>query len=248
MSVTGTRGTSPVPPFTPNRPGKKWRAVVIGLIAVFVLLAGYDLVSSGALTSKATSSRAASPSGSPRAVAAGKPTATARASAGPAGRASPSPVASASTHAPQQLTAVSAVAFGPDGTSDGDNADVASRVLPGGGSAGWASAWYTTPEFGGLQSGTGLLLDMGQTVSVQGVRLELGDSPGADVHVLLGNTPEMDSLSTVASRSDAGGTVALTLSAPVSARYVLIWFTSLPPDSAGTYQVTVYNVTVQGQP
>ncbi|WP_300605628.1 hypothetical protein [Trebonia sp.] len=243
MGVTGTRGTSPLPSFTPNRPGKKWRAVVIGLVAVFVLLAGYDLISSGALTSKAASSRAAGPSGSPRA--AGKPTATARPPTRPA---SPSPVASAPTPAPQELTVVSAAAFGPDGTSDGDNPDVASRVLPGGGSAGWASAWYTTPEFGGLQSGTGLLLDMGQTVSIQRVRLELGDSPGADVHLLVGNTPDMDSLSTVASRSDAGGTVALTLSSPVSARYVLVWFTSLPPDSTGTYQVTVYNVTVQGQP
>jgi hypothetical protein len=32
----------------------------------------------------------------------------------------------------------------------------------------------------------------------------------------------------------------------VRARYVLIWFTLLPPDSAGTFQAVVYNVTISG--
>ena len=38
------------------------------------------------------------------------------------------------------------------------------------------------------------------------------------------------------------------LSAPVHVRYLLIWFTKLPPDNAGTYQASVYKITVQGQP
>ena len=34
--------------------------------------------------------------------------------------------------------------------------------------------------------------------------------------------------------------------ASVTARYVLVWFTQLPPDSTGTYQADVYNVSVSG--
>jgi hypothetical protein len=52
----------------------------------------------------------------------------------------------------------------------------------------------------------------------------------------------------VATSAGAGGTVQLTLASPVRARYVLIWFTKLPPDRAGTYQVSVYRIAVQGQP
>ena len=30
-------------------------------------------------------------------------------------------------------------------------------------------------------------------------------------------------------------------------RYVMVWFTQLPPDAAGTFQVSVFNVAVRGQ-
>jgi hypothetical protein len=50
----------------------------------------------------------------------------------------------------------------------------------------------------------------------------------------------------VASAANAGGTVRLRLARPVHARYLLIWFTSLPPDPAGTYQAKVYNVRLRG--
>jgi len=47
----------------------------------------------------------------------------------------------------------------------------------------WYSSWYATPEFGNLQSGTGLLLDLGTTVHVSDLRLVLGSLSGADVQV-----------------------------------------------------------------
>ena len=52
----------------------------------------------------------------------------------------------------------------------------------------------------------------------------------------------------MARSSGAGGTVRLSLTTPVQARYLLIWFTLLPPDTSGTYQASVYDITVQGQP
>jgi hypothetical protein len=52
----------------------------------------------------------------------------------------------------------------------------------------------------------------------------------------------------VASAANAGGAVRLRPGAPVHVRYLLIWFTKLPPDNAGHYQASVYRITVQGQP
>jgi hypothetical protein len=46
----------------------------------------------------------------------------------------------------------------------------------------------------------------------------------------------------VASAAHAHGTIGLHLARPAHGRYVLIWFTQLPPDPAGTYQVKVFNV------
>jgi len=51
-----------------------------------------------------------------------------------------------------------------------------------------------------------------------------------------------------ASVSDTGGTVHLKLGRPQRARYLLIWFTLLPPDSAGTSQESIYDVRAVGRP
>jgi hypothetical protein len=49
-----------------------------------------------------------------------------------------------------------------------------------------------------------------------------------------------------ASANDVGGSVELTLATPRRARYLVIWFTLLPPDSAGTFREGVYNIKVLG--
>ena len=97
-----------------------------------------------------------------------------------------------------------------------------------------------------LYSGTGLLLDMGRTVTVTSVRLSLG-TPGASLELRAGDRPVAAGLRTVATSAGAGGTVELALTSPARARYLLIWFTSLPPDGAGTYQASVYQIAVRGQ-
>ena len=51
-----------------------------------------------------------------------------------------------------------------------------------------------------------------------------------------------------AAANNAGGTVRLHLGSPQQARYVLIWFTLLPPNGAGQYQATIYHVVVNGHP
>jgi transcriptional regulator with XRE-family HTH domain len=141
-----------------------------------------------------------------------------------------------------ELTPVSAVAFGPRGTSDGDYPQGAPLALSGDPATPWHTDWYTTARFGNLQAGTGLLLRLGQTVTATSVTIRLGNTPGADLQVRAGTTPAH--LRVVAGKADAGGTVRLRLASHPRVRYVLIWFTLLPPDAAGTYQAYISTVTV----
>jgi hypothetical protein len=220
---------------TPWGAYRKWTIMLAGLAVAFVVLVGYDLISGGVLTGAP-----ASPATSPKATASStRPTASA--SSSPTASSSSSAVA---TGPAVTLTVANATAFGPDGTSDGDNPGMASRVLRGGGA--WDSSWYATAEFGHMQSGTGILLDMGHAVTVNSVRLVLGTAAGADVQVRLGDAADLDSMSTAANMPDAHGMVHLPLNSPASARYVLIWFTRLPVKSPGKYQVSLYKASVDG--
>ncbi len=148
-------------------------------------------------------------------------TAQATPSAPPADRAARSPSA-------QTLTPASVAAFGPAGTADGDNpqnAALAAQRQPG---HALAQRLVRHADFGNCTPGTGLLLDMGRTVTITSVRLSLAGHPGADLQVRAGGQPVLAELRTVATSAGAGGTVALSLTSPVQARYLLIWFTKLP--------------------
>jgi hypothetical protein len=136
------------------------------------------------------------------------------------------------------------VAFGPAGTSDGDNPSIADRALSGA-EEGWQSSWYVTPAFGALKQGTGLLVDMGAVVSITSVAIQLGPLPGANLELRVGDEPVMSALHTVQQATGAGGRVVLPL-ATVKARYILIWFTKLPPDGAGHFRATIDGIAVQG--
>jgi cytoskeletal protein RodZ len=157
---------------------------------------------------------------------------------------SPSPKPSGS-QAVQVLTPTAVAAFGPGGTGQGDSPQLARMALAGKAATPWHSAWYATPQFGNLQSGTGLLLDLGDVVTVTGARIALGSGPGADLDLRIGTAPVLADLKPVGRASDVGHVVQLRAQ-PTRGRYVLVWFTRLPPDQAGTFQVSVYDIKVFG--
>jgi hypothetical protein len=156
-----------------------------------------------------------------------------------------SPATTAPTPAATPLAIASAAAFGPAGPSQGDNPSLASLALDGSDSGGWFTDWYATPDLNG-QGGTGLLLDMGTSVTVSSVQVLLGPAAGGTVQLRAGNSPSLADLPVVAQTTNPGGALTLQPGSPVTARYVLIWFTQLPPDNTGTYQAYVYNVSVSG--
>jgi hypothetical protein len=159
--------------------------------------------------------------------------------------AAPAPVGSQAAASPalMPLSAASAAAFGPAGTSQGDYPQGASFAVDENAGTAWHTDWYATANLNG-KPGTGLLLDLGRTVTVSSVQLALGPAAGGTVQLRAGSAPALASLPVVAQAAIPGGTVTLQGTAPVAARYLLIWFTELPPDGAGTYEAFVYNVSV----
>ena len=144
------------------------------------------------------------------------------------------------------LAPVSASAFGPAGPGSGDDPQSASMAIDASKATAWTTDWYRTAQFGGLQAGTGLLITMGHPVTITSARITLGSTSGADLQLRTGKSPALATMRPQASADDAGGTVHLTLARPHRARYLLIWFTQLPSDSAGTFKASVYDVSLKG--
>ncbi|WSS21132.1 protein kinase family protein [Streptomyces sp. NBC_01190] len=113
----------------------------------------------------------------------------------------------------------------------------------------WQTQMYLgRPDFGGLKSGVGVILDLGSAHNVSGVKV---DFIGGDTSVELmaaerngGTMPtELDDFTKVASTD--GTEVTLKPTSKVNSRYLLVWLTKLPP-SDGAYRGKIAEISVTG--
>jgi cytoskeletal protein RodZ len=238
--ITAAEALEPAMPIRAVEPRRtNWTAVLgVVLLAAFGFL-GYRLASSPAKHQTATPAAESAPAR--HAAAHTRPSGHAAAHRKPAATHTPS------VSPPTTLTPVSVVAFGPGGTAQGDNPELASLAITGNPANAWNTDWYATPNFGNMQSGTGLLLDMGRPVTITSAQITLGSTPGADLQLRTGNTPALADLKTVATATNAGGVVQLRPTGSAPSRYLLIWFTQLPPNNSGTYQAFVSGISLKGQ-
>jgi hypothetical protein len=225
--------------------------IAVGVLAVH-LATGTTTTKNAAATTVPTSAAASSASASAaRASASAQAKAQAKASASAQASESAQARRQAAAKAAAQhvttLSVASVAAYGPSGLGDGDNPGNAGDAIARRASTPWTSQWYVTPDFGMLKHGTGLLLNLGGTVTVSSVRLELPQFQGTDLQIRVGNGATEQDLRVAAKATNVAGVVKLTLRQPTSARYLLIWITQLPPDGAGHYQASVSNVVVTGR-
>jgi hypothetical protein len=183
-----------------------------------------------------------------------------RGSASPSGSSPSSQSASASSASSvQALTPASAHGFdalsSPSDDPRNENDLLANLAIDSNPSTSWNTQFYVgNPAFGGLKTGTGLILDMGKPVRLASVRITFGPVPGADVQIKVGNNntrspSTLSSFTTVASATGVGGTHTFTVDSRATGRYLLIWFTKLPPQSAGSsdrFEAKIYDVAVRG--
>ncbi len=119
----------------------------------------------------------------------------------------------------------------------------------------WQTQFYlNNPVFGGLKTGSGLILDMGKEVGLSSVTVEFGPTSGADVAIEVGNDgsrtqASLATFTTVAQASGLSGTHVFQSRSAATGRYVLIWFTRLPPQANGPkthYEAEIFNIIVTG--
>ena len=139
--------------------------------------------------------------------------------------------------------------------SGDENSNMAPYAIDGNPKTAWQTQYYFgSPVFGGLKPGTGLILDMGSPVHLASLQVKFGPVPGANVRIEVGNSDvraasTLSSFTTVASANDVSGTYTFRASGSATGRYVLIWFTKLPPRRAGShkqYQAEIFNIVVRG--
>ena len=236
-------------------------AVVAGVVVLAAAGFGIYLATGSTATTKTAAATAPSSNAAAQASASAKASesAAAQASASAAAQASTSAAAKASASASAKakaaaaaqhvvsLPVASAMAFGPSGPADGDDASGASNVIAANASQPWATQWYNTSTFGMLKHGTGIMLDLGRKVTVTTVRLDLSQFQGTDLQLRVGNSEALQNLTVAATANNVGGATKLTLQHPVAARYLLIWITQLPPDGAGHYRETISHVAITGR-
>jgi hypothetical protein len=171
----------------------------------------------------------------------------------PSGSAS-SPGSSPSAQA-GPLTPASAAGFDALNPHDvgNENTRQAANILSGN-PAGWSTQDYSSATFGSLKAGSGLILDMSKPVQVSSVTVKFGSRPGATVEILVGTSPDrtaqnLKSMKVAAPPTAVAGSHTFTVTGKVSGQYIVIWFTSLPPDPSNPkypYAAQVYGVSVRG--
>jgi tRNA A-37 threonylcarbamoyl transferase component Bud32 len=113
------------------------------------------------------------------------------------------------------------------------------------------TAWTTDtyrgrPDLGGLKPGVGLLLDLGQPAELGSVQLVLESSGGA-VEIRAGNDrpSAATDLELLAEADDPDEEMTFQVDSDEPARFVLVWFTSLPERGSG-FGNGIRSVTVNG--
>ena len=169
---------------------------------------------------------------------------------------SPSASAPASS-SPPTITPAAASGFDALNPADAgdENSNMAANVLDGN-PQGWSTQYYVGAEgahFGNLKSGTGFILTLSPPARVSSVTVTFGTAVGAIAQLKMGDSDvrskaNLESMTTVAGPRKVAGTYTFTIKHPVSGRYLVIWFTRLPPltGQPGKYEAQIFKVVVTG--
>jgi hypothetical protein len=175
------------------------------------------------------------------------------ASPGNSGGTSATPSPKVSTLQPVKAGGFDALGLASD--PGNENNDEAPAAIDGNPQTAWHTQFYLNyADLGHLKKGTGLLLDMGKPVSLSSVQITFGPTAGANVAIEVGHNPSVTpaglaSFTRVAKQKNVGaGTQTVQTKTSPKGRYVLIWFTKLPPkpNASNTFEAFIYNIVIRG--
>ncbi|MFT3971362.1 MAG: murein biosynthesis integral membrane protein MurJ [Micropruina sp.] len=166
------------------------------------------------------------------------------------------PAASASPSTAPVLAIVSATDFDPaaDGGSNSENAKLAERAIDTNPDTAWLTERYRgDARLGKLKPGVGLVLDLGSIKTVSQVNVGV-IGKGTAVELRTPADPKATSApmrsqadwTTIATVGNATGTAVMKPEKPVKTRFLLVYLTSLPPESGSYFQGGITNIEVRG--
>ena len=140
---------------------------------------------------------------------------------------------------------VSARDFDPYGDTQKENPQLAPLAIDGKVGTAWTTVRYRQADMSG-KPGVGLLLDLGAPRPVSAVELQLvGNGTDLSIRATDDPTKKPEQFRSLADVTGAGSTLTLRVPRPVTTRYVLVWFTALPPEGS-SFQGGIAEVRVLG--
>jgi eukaryotic-like serine/threonine-protein kinase len=161
--------------------------------------------------------------------------------AGSSASTAPNPAPAAGPDVP----VVGATVYDPDGDGEPENTREVDLSHDGDPATTWNTFEYRgSPHFGNLKPGVGIVYDLGSRQPLAGVTVATTKA-GSSVEIRTGNAPDgpLSSFSTAATAT-LDGTTKVHFPQAVTARYVLVWITTLVP-SEGGFSANLAEVTVQ---
>lgn len=162
------------------------------------------------------------------------------------------PVTSPSSTASQAavLRGVDVRDFDPLGTDGEENAGDVDNLVDGEASSTWRTSTYED-QLGpppGLKTGVGVLLDLGRTRQVSTVDARVDGTTTLEVYAFDSEPTGAPSGKPVAQASGTGVVgLAPADGQPVTARYLVLWLTSLPEVDGGDFRGEIAEVVVRGE-
>ena len=118
-------------------------------------------------------------------------------------------------------------AYDPDGTGPpGENNSAAPLATDGNQATFWSTETYSSPAFGNLKPGVGLVLDAGGSVKLGSITVTT-DTPGYTALIMAGDS-SAGPFSDDSSSQTVGASTTFSLNG-ARARYYVVWITQLPP-------------------
>ncbi|MGW0602463.1 protein kinase family protein [Streptomyces sp. NPDC002640] len=150
---------------------------------------------------------------------------------------------------PEAIAIKGATDFDPYGSDGKEKPADISKVYDSQSGTYWQTDYYETyPEFGNLKPGVGVILDLGKVQPVSKVTVEFMGETSVELRAASSKAASQptsfDDFTKAAKGS--GTTVTLTPGKELESRYLLVWLTKLPPESAGTFRGRVVDVKVTG--
>ncbi|WP_203337649.1 protein kinase family protein [Nocardioides limicola] len=133
----------------------------------------------------------------------------------------------------------------PQGTPPEENRDLVGLAIDGDPETAWRTkVYFQNFGPGGLKSGLGLVLDLGESRLIGSVDVLFRGSPTEfEIHVGDQEPADLDDLTLVAEETAAGVEHTVTFEDRVEGRYLLIWLTSLPSVDGG-FRAEIADVVV----